>query len=71
MNYCRTTERRFCKDEKEEKKRVRGGKAKEEKGEVEDIGVRGKWRLQPCSLFLFKANPLSQVTTTPPSNRQN
>lgn len=54
MNYCRRKETRFYKEEIEKRKTVRGEKAKEEKGEVEEIGVRGKWRLQPCSLFSSK-----------------
>lgn len=69
MNYCSRKDRRFCKEEKEKKKRAMEGKSKEEKGEVERD--RRKRKEQPCCLFLLKTNPLYQVTTTPPSNRQN
>lgn len=39
---------------RESKRRVKGGKTKQEKQQYKEIGIRGKWILQACTLFFFK-----------------
>ena len=45
---------------------MRGGKANEEKADVEEIrGVTAKWRLQSFLCFSSKTSLITKVTTTP------